>query len=175
MRDRIKRAAGELEKYRKNHDNQQFEKAVEHLEEVDVLSLKQIGEREAARRELLQAWCTVINLIDKVKDPKFDPDDAPLLNPLPPLDASGEIPPRSASAEAQKKYETAIAANEAKKLQRRTQFLVRQLEERALESTQRLLERLYTKSAADHKEIAAVFTAAKLPQARQAELMRPAK
>ena len=170
MREKIQRAIEAIDRFEKSRRPQELEKAVDDLEEVDVLSLKQTVERLAARRDLLRAWCRALNGIDSLKDPHFDPDDAPLLNVMPPLEASGQVPPQSTSPAAQKEYETAVAANEKKKAERRTQFLARELEARAVESAHRLVERMYTKSAPDRKELADIFAGTRLPLPRQAEL-----
>jgi hypothetical protein len=175
MRDKIGRAVTELDAFEKNRAIAHLANAAENLEEVDVLALAQTSERRTARRELVEGWCRVLRAVDSVKDRNFDPDDAPALNVLPPLDGAKQFPPGTRSPAAQKQYETAVAANERKKAERRSQFLARELEERALESAHRAIQKLYTKSAADRKELEAAFTAANLPQARRAELLSQAK
>ncbi len=171
MRDKIAGASTELDAFDKSRGIAHLSKAVDDLEEVDVLALSETRERLAARRELIESWCRVLRDIDSIKDPKFGPEDAPMLNVPPALDGATQFPPGTTSAAARKQHEAAVAANEKKKADRRTQFLARELEERTVESAQRAIAKLYTKSAADRKELEAAFTAAKLPEARRVELL----
>lgn len=162
MSENIKQAAAELATFEKSGGADHLEKAVELLEEVDVLAIRQHANREAARVDLLRAWCGALTVLDRVKDPKFNPDDAPLLN---------IAPPESNSKEEMRLHRMAVEANEAKKPMRRTQFLVRNLEERVIESARRHIEKFFTKSAADRNEIKAVFVNAKLTKEQQAALL----
>ncbi len=175
MPEKIGIAAAELDGFEKNGGAAHLQKAVENLEEVDLFSVKQTGERLAARRELLREWCRALSAVDRVKDPKFDPDDAPLLNVMPPLQGGTQIPPKATTPAARKQYEAAVAANEKKKADRRVQFLARELEERIVESAQRLIGRWYTSSAADRNEIQSVFSETKLAPERQKTLLAKPK
>ncbi len=167
MPEKIGIAAAELDGFEKNGGAAHLQKAVENLEEVDLFSVKQTGERLKARQQLLREWCRALAGVERVKDPKFDPDDAPLLNVMPPLQGGTEIPPKPMTPAARKEYEAAVAANEKKKADRRVQFLARELEDRIVESAQRLIGRWYTLSAADQKEIQAVFAETKLAPEQQ--------
>ncbi|MDD2734873.1 MAG: hypothetical protein PHF56_13105 [Desulfuromonadaceae bacterium] len=173
MLNKIKIAVTELEIFKANQGNEHVINAVESLEEVNLLSIKQNSERLIARHELLLAWCRVLSVIEELKDPDFDPDDAPSLNITPPLDSSNEIPPKSMSPEAQKQFEKAVTSNEEKKTLRRTQLLVRELEARAVESAHRITVRWYTKSAADQKEVESVFQDAGISDAKKVQILSP--
>jgi len=162
MSENMKQAAVELAAFEKTGGADRLEKAVELLEEVDVLAIRQHANREAARADLLRAWCGALTALERVKDLKFDPDDAPLLN---------IAPPESNSKEEMRLHQRAVEANEAKKAIRRAQFLVRNLEERVTESARRHIEKFYTKSTADRNEIKAVFVNAKLTKEQQAALL----
>ena len=162
MRDKITQATAEFDKFQRERLVDHWEKGVELLEEVEILSIRDLAQRQAGRRELLEAWCRTLAMVDSVKDPKFDPDDAPLLN---------IAPPDSTTKEARLRHEADVAANDAKKASRRMQFAASQIEERAVESAQRLIAKLYTKSAPDVHEVKAALAAAKLSQARQKQLL----
>jgi hypothetical protein len=172
VQNKIKNAKTSLELYEKDRDIQTLEQSVEHLEETELLALKEVAERLIARQDMLHTWCRVLQAIDSIKDPKFDPDDAPLLKVPPPFDESN--PSMPASAAAQQQHQMAVAAKEEKKARRRIQFLARELDDRAVESAQRLVEKFFTKSAVDLKEIAAILAETNLSKARQAQLiLRP--
>jgi len=173
MLNKIKIAVTELKIFAENQGNEHVVNAVESLEEVDLLSVKPNSERLIARHDLLLAWCIVLSVVEELKDPDFDPDDAPSLNITPPLDSSNEIPPKSMSPEAQKQFEKAIAANEEKKALRRTQHMARELDARAVESAHRITVRWYTKSTADQNEIESVFQEAGISDAKRVQILSP--
>lgn len=178
MRDRIKRALTEMDQFEKSGGAEHLEKAVEGLEEVDLLSLKDTADRLAARREMLTGWCRALRAIDRLKDPKFDPDDAPQLNVAPPMERGGAIhtpsvdPKTIQDPQTRQAYQAARAANEKKKADRKVQWLVRDLEERAVERVERLVQRMYTKSAADRKEMEAVVAETKVSAERRGLVLR---
>jgi hypothetical protein len=178
MQDKIKSATAQLDEFEKTGKPEHLEKAVEGLEEVDALGAKDTAARLTVRQEMLAAWCRTLKDVDRVKDPKFDPEDSPQLNVMPTPGPGGametpSVDPKSVqNPQARKQYEAAIEANRKKKADRRVQFLVRELEDRAVERARRLIQRMYTTSAADRKEMDAVFTESKLAQSRREQLVQ---
>jgi len=163
MQDKIKSAEAQLDEFDKTAKVEHLQKAMESLEEIDILGLKETAARMAARREMLTAWCRSLADIDRVKDPKYDPEDTPQLRVMRPSESIHQ---------SEKQYKDAVAANEKKKADRRVQNLIRELDDRATERVTRLIERMYTKSPADRKEIEGVFTATKLSEERRSKLLK---
>jgi hypothetical protein len=178
MQEKIKSAAEQLDEFDKTPKVEHLERAVEALEEVDVLAAKDTAERLKVRREMLTAWCRALGDLDRLKDPKFDPEDTPQLNVVPSpgpggaMDTPSVNPKDIADPRARKQYEAALEANRKKKSERRVQFLVTELEDRAMERAKRLIERMYTSAAADRKEVEAVFGETRLGDGRRAKLMK---
>jgi hypothetical protein len=177
MREKIKRAGTQLLEFGRTGGVEHLERAVDTLEEVDLLSIKETRERIEVRRELVVGWCRALRAIDGIKDPKFNPDDSPQMNVTPPFENGAPIHPSGADPKAIKdpharaEYEAARAANDKKIAQRRVQWKVKELDDRAIETARRVIERFYTTSAADQKDLEAAFTEAKLPAARRTQLM----
>jgi len=156
MPDKIDQATTSLREFIKTRDVEAIEKAVDSLEEFDIWSLKP-DQRLEARRRLLLNWSRVLRDIDSVKQPGFDPEADPPI--------ARAAPPGSPSLVDQRK----------KVAHHRTQVLVIELEERAVESAHRVVERLYTKSAADQKEMEAAFKEGGLSEARRAQVLAAPK
>ncbi len=174
MADRIEQAAVSLEEYSKSRDINVLEKAVEALEETDLWSIDP-AQRLQARRRLLLNWSRALVAIASVKELGFDPDaDAPSTR-VPPPDGypPGVAPETIKDPQVRARYEASIADSEKKKAHYRTQLLAAELDERAVESAHRVVDRWYTKSAADQAEIEAVFQEANLSAARRAEVFNP--
>jgi len=170
MPDKIDDANGALGEFAKNRDINTLEKAVDAIEEFDFWSVKP-EERLAARRRLLLTCAKVLVAIDGIKDPSYDPKSPPSMYPSPPPGYPAGVTPQSVrDPAARARYEAAIAGNEKKKAARRTQLLAEEFENRAVEKTRRIIERLYTSSAADQKEIEAVFEEARLSPARRQQV-----
>jgi len=156
MPDKIDQAANSLKDFANTRDIEAIEKAVDSLEEFDIWSLKP-DQRLEARRRLLLNWSRVLRAIDSVKEPGFDPEaDPPIARAAPPNTQAG--------LDAEKK-----AAHH------RTQVLVIEFEERASESAHRVAVRLYTKSAADQKEMESAFREGGLSDVRRAQVLAPPK
>jgi hypothetical protein len=174
MPDKIDQAASGLQEFARSRDVDALERAVEALEEFDPWSLKP-EQRLPGRRRLLLNWSRVLVAIDTIKEPGFDPDaDRPRARVSPPDGfPPGADPKTIQDPRARAQYEAAIAANEKRKIRSRTQGVASELEQRAVESAHRVVDRWYTKSAADRKEIEAVFQEANLSAARRAEVLDP--
>jgi hypothetical protein len=174
MADRVDEAASSLKKFARSGEMADLEKAVEALEEFDMWSVPR-GQRLRARRRLLLEWCRALVEIDGVKDPNFDAEaERPRARVRPPGNYRMGTDPRSIEDPAARaEYEAAIAANEKKAVRSRKQSLASELEERVLESAHRVVERWYTKSAADGDEVEGVFGEVKLSAARRAQVLDP--
>lgn len=158
MADKIEDAATALDAYAQTKNIDAMEKAVDSLEEFDIWSIRP-SERLTGRRRLLLGWSRVLHAINGIKDPKFDPDANPTSRtaPPPPGYPSGVTPQSVGDPLVRARYEVAIAENEQKREQRKTQMLALSLEARAVQSAHRAVERLYTSSSADQKELSGVF------------------
>src|SRR5437762_3432674 len=163
MPNKIYTTMTDLQEFGKSRDIGAIARAVDALEEFDVWSIKP-DQRLEARHRLVVNWCRALVAIDSVKEPGFDPDaDRIAINPSPPPGYPSGVSPKSVrDAKARAQYEAAIAEHEKKKARDRAQLLAIELEDRAVGSAHQALERLYTSSAADRKEIDAVFQEASL-------------
>lgn len=174
MAGKIAQASAGLEAFSKTKDIHELEQAVETLEEVDLWGIAP-ERRLQARRSLLLNWSRALVALDAVKEPGFDLDKnvpstrPPAVEGYPP----GVDPQAIRDPQARAQYEAALAASRRNRTRYRTQALAIELDERAIESAHRVLDRWYTASAADQKELDAVFDEAGLSAARRAEVRNP--
>lgn len=169
MPDKIDQAVAALQEFAKTKDAGAIEKAVDSLEEFDIWSVKN-DLRLETRYRLLLNWSRTLRAIDSIKQPGFDPEaNPPLAHVAPPAGGQSSVSytqdPRSRA-----QYEAAVKENEKKAASHKTQVLLIELEERAVESAHRVIDRLYTSSAADQKEIDAAFQEAGLSEVRRKEV-----
>jgi hypothetical protein len=152
MPDKIDHATAGLAEFSATGNPAGIEKAVDSLEEFDIWSLNP-NQRLAARQRLLTSWGLVLMAIDRIKEPGFDPE----------ANTPQSRPPATSNSAALADYERRTASHHV-------QVLLVELEERAIGAAHRVVERLYTKSGADRKEIEAVFQKTGLSDARRTQI-----
>ncbi|MGA2599922.1 MAG: hypothetical protein ABSH09_23370 [Bryobacteraceae bacterium] len=169
MPDKIDEAVAALQEFAKTRDAGALEKAVDSLEEFDIWSVKN-DLRLETRYRLLLNWSRTLRAIDSIKQPGFDPEADPPLGHVAPAGGGQSSALSAQDARSRSQYEAAVKENEKKAAIHKTQLLVIELEERAVESAHRVVDRLYTSSAADRKEIDAAFQEAGLSEVRRKEV-----
>jgi hypothetical protein len=89
------------------------------LEGIEPSEIITPSDSRTIRREVLKAWCQVLATVDASLDAKFDPDDVPSLNLVPPPSGGVSLPsgvdPRAIrDPRALSDYEAALAWNRKK-------------------------------------------------------------
>lgn len=163
MPDRIEEAAKALREFDDTRDAGALEQAVEALEDFDFWSVK-ASQRLESRHRLLLEWCRILIAIHGARQPGYDPDTARIaMNPPPPEGYPSGVSPKSIRDPAVRaRYENEIKEYDKKKAEDGKQVLLVELEDRAISASHRVVERLYTTSAADQKAIDAAFEEAGL-------------
>ena len=170
MPDKIEDATTALQEFAKSRNIDALERAVDALEEFDIWSIKP-DQRLPARGRVVLTWCRVFRALDAVEDPGYDPNSSASRYPPPPAGYPSGVKPESVrDPRARARYEAAIAENEKKRANRKTQMLARALDDRAVRAVHKIIPRLYTSSAADRKELHAIFDESGLSEARRKQM-----
>lgn len=129
------------------------------LENVLLLEEDQPNTRDRLRADALNLWLHLIQLLDRLLDPNFNPEDVPELAIQPPPTSQGVVyPPGTDPAliddpKARAEYKKAIADNEAKTAHYTLQTKLRRLDERITTRAEEFIRNFYTPAPGDQTEL----------------------
>lgn len=153
-----------------------LQRAAELLEQMDLRAADGLAGRRELRRGALDAWVSLLNIIDDKLDPEFDPDDLPAVS-VQPQPAGGVQFPPAVDPEAitdrlvRQEYQKAIEENRRKAQAYNLQHLLRRLEHRATRAIQTLARESYLPVPYDQQELATARQAIRKPERRS--VLRP--
>jgi hypothetical protein len=155
----LNRAHSAIKEFRAEMEPERLREAYMALENVVPSQEHDAGTREAVRKDCLYLWLRILDVIDHLLDPKFDPNDVPELTVQPPPNSDGTAYPAGADPslikdpQARARYEKAIEANRVKARNRRLQFGLRRLNQSVPERAESFIRNWYTTSANDQREL----------------------
>ena len=158
MSDITARAAALVAEFEKEKDPEKLQGAADLLAEVDLSKEAEGLKRLALRRETLQVWLTLLAGIDKNLDPRFNPNDRPMVSVTPPPSGGGQFPPgvdpsAIADPQARQQYEAATKQNKDKAVNYRVQTKLRRLDEKLTPKVERFIRLSYTTVPGDQREL----------------------
>lgn len=158
MSDITARAAALLAEFEKEKDTEKLQAAADLLVEVDLSKEAEGLKRLALRREALQLWLKLLAGIDKNLDPRFDPNDRPMVSVEPPPTGGVQYPPGVdpsviADPPARQQYEAAIKQNRDKAANYRLQTKLRRLDEKLTPKVERFIRLSYTTVPGEQREL----------------------
>jgi hypothetical protein len=171
--------ARELAKqFEDNPEPELLKQAYLALENVLVLEEDEPKIRNQLRTDSLYLWLHLIQLLDRLLDPDFNPDDVPESAVQPPPTSQGIVYPPGADPallddpKARAEYKKAIADNEAKTAHYNLQTKLRRLDERITPRAEEFIRNFYTPAPGDQTELkTAIDKTIKAPR-RKANLLK---
>ncbi|MFN7920221.1 MAG: hypothetical protein U0Q16_09000 [Bryobacteraceae bacterium] len=160
-----------IAEFEKTKDANLLEQASGRLLAIDPLGVPATADRLAVRHKAAAAWMRLIHAIDSARDPHFDPEDRPLTRTILPGSASPGGPPKDPARKAE--YDKAVAANQRKAEQTQLQWRLKAIESEVSDGARSFFKRFFTPSPVDAKEVRQLREAAKIPEARWTEIMKP--
>ena len=134
IEDTGKQVGERLDAFRKAREMTELRNAANLIERIDVATLPEFQDRQAARSAKLSLWLILFDTIDSAKDPKFDPADVPAARVLVPPGTAMKpgfpivTPEGIADPEARRRYDEAVRENAEKTTRYRFQKELRQLD-----------------------------------------------
>lgn len=135
--------------------------------------------RRQLRKNCLATWLHMLQIVDRLVDPHFNPDDVPENLVQPPPTTGGVVYPPGADPAliadpaARAEYEKRIAANNKKIEGYRLQLQLSRLKERIQLAAVAFIRRSYTASADDQKELKTLVDEMIQNPARKEALLTP--
>jgi len=155
----LKEARTHTEDFEKTNDPETLRDAYMALENVSLVDEPDPSAQRALRTETLRLWLQMLAILDKLLDPKFDPDVAPELSVQPPPTKGGVVFPPGADPSviddplARERYAKEIEANNAKIIRYNMQVKLHRLEERIPPRAEAFIRDYYTPAAVDQDEL----------------------
>lgn len=160
----LKLAKTHLDEFRKTKDVESLQKTAAALESINLMDETDPAKRRSDRREALHLWFELLHRTDRSIDPRFDPEDRPVRNVVPPETGgvsypSGIDPAAIKDQQTRKEYEKARHDNELKTERFAFQTKIRRLRERISSKAQHFVRTYYSTAAADRAEFSSVLNA----------------
>jgi hypothetical protein len=139
---------------------------------------KNTAEREQQRQRIARLWIAIFYQIENHSDPKFNFEDVPLVNVVPPPAANGVTYPSGVDSKdipdltARAQYQKELDSNNLKAKQYEFQDRLRNVEEKAEFGFQRFAKRSYT--ASTRKELEHLMEQGDLTSAQRNTLLQNA-
>jgi len=170
------RALAHLQQFLDERDADRLEAVADDLQRVVLNAETDPGRRRELRGETLELWLKLFAAIDANLDPKFDPDDSPMVSAMPPRVGDVQYPPGVdpsviADPVAREEYEHRIAANRQKARDRSLQFKLRRLDESLQPHLENFVHEAYTTTEADTHELDAAIRS-HVPNQHRADRLR---
>jgi hypothetical protein len=134
--------------------------------------------RNQYRAKSLELWLQLLQLLDQLLDPNFNPDDEPVTLVTPPSTPGGVTyrpgvdPAKIDDPKARAEYEKAIAANRIKTQNYRLQVHLRRLDERLPSRAEAFMRSAFGTSQRDRDELRVAIAASKIGAKRKESLLR---
>ena len=174
----LHKADAALKQFETEMDPERLREAYLALENVIVVEERDSARRSSLRRDSLDLWLHMLDLIDRFLDPQFDPNDVPELRVQPPPDSDGKTYPAGSDPtlikdpQSRAKYEKAIAANLAKANNYRLQINLRRLNQSIPERAESFIHKSYASTPEDQKELRSAIDKIIKNPARKAYLFK---
>lgn len=159
MNDSYQTIASRLEAFQNAHNIDELIQIGKDIECLPIVQKTDFATWTEQRRSKLKLWLTALDKIDRMMDPKFDPDDAPLKNIAPSSSAydSGIAPSAIKDLKVREQYEQAIKANAEKAERYRFQKKLRKLDRDWSSKVSAYIKSQYTSDVRDINEIDALI------------------
>src|SRR5215204_32512 len=173
----LKQAAELIKAFESEKEPERLNEASMALENVNLIQEYDAPTRHELRAESLALHLTLLQILDKYLDPKFDPEDVPSTIVQPRLSDGtvlrpGVDPAKIKNPQDRAEYEKAIAENRAKARNYRLQTELRRLNERLPSRTELFIRESFTSSDEDQKVLKTAIDVAIENQKRKAELTK---
>lgn len=154
----LKEAGAHVEEFESQLEPERLREACQALENISLGAERDGGSRARLRAASLSLWLHLLQLLDRYRDPHFDPKDVPqkLVEP-PPVPGGIVLRPGSDPAliddpTVRADYQKAIAANRMKADRYRLQIQLGRLEERIGPRAEAFIRNAYGATARDRQE-----------------------
>jgi hypothetical protein len=173
----LKQAQELIKAFETEKEPERLNEASMSLENVNLAQEYDLTSRHQLRAECLALHLTLLQILDKYIDPKFNPDDVPSTVVQPHLSDGrvlrpGVDPAKISDPQDRAEYEKAIAENRAKARNYSLQTELRRLNERIPPRAEEFIRNSYTSSADDQKELKTAIDEKIENEARRAELSK---
>lgn len=175
----LKEAETHVAEFEATLEAERLREAYMVLSNVVVVQEPNPETRRQLRKNCLATWLHMLQIVDRLVDPHFNPDDVPENLVQPPPTTGGVVYPPGADPAliadpaARAEYEKRIAANNKKIEGYRLQLQLSRLKERIQLAAVAFIRRSYTASADDQKELKTLVDEMIQNPARKEALLTP--
>lgn len=158
MSDITARAAAQLAEFEQKKEPLCLQAAADALDGIDLAKEPEAMKRLVLRRETLEVWLALLELIDKNLDASFNPKDVPSSNVIPPRVGNVAYPPGVdpsviSDPQARHQYEAALKSNKEHAEHYRVQTWLKRFDTSMSLKVERFIRMSYTTVPGDQREV----------------------
>ncbi len=159
----LREAGAHLQEFTAQSEPERLREAYMALENVILADEPDPAVRARVRGDCLALWLRLLQIVDRLLDPRFDIEAVPEKNVQPPANADGVVYPPGADPAriddpvARREYTDAIAANRRYSEHYRMQVQLQRVEERLAPLVEAFIRDSYTAAPADQQELRAAI------------------